>query len=118
MKITLVPNEGLPDVTVPPLVITDCNVSVSEVMNEVRSAGANVNTPVPLLYASDPPPDAAPVEVERSVNDIPLPPDEVRSVPGSHTLFALFHLRTCPSLGAVEDTFDKPLRASAGTDVR
>ena len=116
MKITLVPNEGLPDVTVPPLVITDCNVSVSAERYPVRSAGANVNTPVPLLYASDPPPDAAPVEVERSVNAIPLPAADVRSVHGAHS--DPVHFNTCPGEGALEETFDKPPRASAGTDVR
>ena len=66
-----------------------------------------MNVPLVSSYSIAPSPlGALAVPTERSVNEIPLPPAEVRSVPGSHLFVVPFHFKTCPGDGEGALTFD------------
>ena len=75
-------------------IFPDLLVSVSEddaVMKPDKSGGVLVNTPVTLLNARDPPPDAVALIADKSVYNIPAVSD-----PGCHSFAAELYFSTFP----------------------
>ena len=82
------------------------SVSVDEaVMNDDKSGGVLVNTPVTLLNAKEPPPDAEALIADKSVYKIPAV-----SLPGCHSLAEALYLITLPLDNPVR--FTSPSAAS------